>query len=87
MSDTFRDSNDLELLTLHDVGELVYPKMSPGVNRNKKVARLRDAGLQFFKKGETEKSPLVTTFGEVRRWQSDKLSKGKMAEDAARRVS
>ena len=87
MSDTLKDSNDLELLTLHDLGEILFPNMSPGPIRNKKVGRLRNVGLRFWKNGQNKKSPLVTNYGEVKRWQSSKLNQGLVMEDAARLVS
>ena len=87
MTSTLRDLTDLEILTLHDVGEILFPNMSPGPIRNKKVGRLRNVGLRFWKNGQNKKSPLVTNYGEVKRWQSSKLTEGLMAENAARHVS
>lgn len=63
MPDTSRDLSDLEILTLHDVGEILFPTMPPGAIRNKKVGRLRDVGLRLWKNGHKKKSPLVTSFG------------------------
>lgn len=83
MNSMSQDSNDLEIVSLRQLGDIIFPSDEPGTARDKRVGRLRDVGLRLWKNGQGKTAPLVTNLGEVKRWQMSKLT----AEDAARRVS